>query len=165
MEEIWRPAVGFEGLYQVSNIGRVMSLKFWKNKILNPRYTRYCRVWLYINNKMFDLSVHRLVAQSFIKNPNKKDCVNHINWIRTDNRVENLEWCTNWENTKHAFDNCLMDWQQNSKKVYQYALDWEFIKEFISASKASRLTWIKISWITACCRWEYKTSWGFIWKF
>ena len=165
MQEIWKPVGWYEGLYEVSNLGRVKSLKFWKSKILNPRYNRYCRVWLYINLKMFNIQVHRLVAKAFIPNPENKKCVNHINGVRKDNRIDNLEWCTNKENTKHAFDNFLMDWQTNAKKVFQYTLWFEFIQEFSSASSASRITGIHSSWITACCRWEYKTSWWFIWKY
>lgn len=168
MEE-WKPVEGYEWLYQVSSIGRVKSLKFnrtWEEKLLKGRiWNWYLRVCLYKDLLHKNITIHRLIALTFIKNPEKKSCVNHINWIKTDNRVENLEWVTNKENTKHAFDNFLMDWQTNARKVYQYTLGLEFIQEFSSASSASRITGIHISWITACCRWEYKTSWWFIWKY
>jgi len=169
MQEIWKPVVGYEGLYDASNIWNVKSLKFnrtWKEKLLKGRiWNWYLRVCLYKDLLHNNFTIHRIIAQTFIPNTENKPCVNHINWIKTDNRVENLEWVTNKENTKHAFDNSLMDWQTTAKKVYQYTLGLEFIQEFSSASSASRITGIHSSWITACCRWEYKTSWWFIWKY
>lgn len=89
--------------YFVSKDGVVFSKK--TNKHLKPRITKlgYARVALYNNNKPKDFSVHRLVAQAFIPNPENKPCINHINGIKTDNRVENLEWCTYSENTLHGY--------------------------------------------------------------
>lgn len=108
MEEIWKDVEGFERLYQVSNLGNVKSLansKTKSEKILKYSLGRrgYCQVVLSKSNNKYYMRVHRLVAQAFIPNPENKPEVNHINGIRNDNRVENLEWCTQSENQIHAY--------------------------------------------------------------
>jgi hypothetical protein len=114
--EIWKDIKGYEGYYQISNLGRVKSLAktiFCKNNrnkkvaeiILKPSISAngYPGVTL-CTGKYKRFSVHRLVAISFIPNPENKPTVNHINGVKYDNRVENLEWATYIENNRHAFD-------------------------------------------------------------
>lgn len=92
-EEIWKDIKNYEGLYQVSNLGKVKGVI--KNIVLSPaNNSGYMRVNLYKDGKRNMKSVHRLVAEAFIPNPENKKTVDHINHIRDDNRVENLQWAT-----------------------------------------------------------------------
>jgi hypothetical protein len=102
MEEVWKEIDGYEGLYQVSSLGKVFSLRNTKNIKLNLSEKGYFRVDLWKENKRNSLRVHRLVAKSFIDNPDNKPQVNHIDGIKTNNNINNLEWSTPSENVRHA---------------------------------------------------------------
>lgn len=109
MSEIWKDVIGFESLYQVSNIGRVKSMSLKRGwiqqgeRILaqSTTWDGYFRVGLTKGGKRYNYGVQRLVALAFIPNPENKPIVNHINGIKKDNRVENLEWVTERENSTH----------------------------------------------------------------
>lgn len=92
--------------YKIDAIGNVYGSS---GNILKPAkdHKGYLRVAIMLNGKLTSKRVHRLVSDAFISNPENKPCVNHINGIKTDNRVENLEWCTYKENTRHAIENNL----------------------------------------------------------
>jgi len=114
--EIWKDIKGYEGLYQVSNWGRVKSLR--NNIILKPALLnhkgRYPAVGLHKKGKTINPRIHRLVAEYFIDNPENKKCVNHKNGWKWCNCVNNLEWATHRENTRHAYEIGLMGVGENS---------------------------------------------------
>jgi len=102
-EEEWRDIRNYEGIYKISNLGR---RKNKKGKIQRARIKKNYNTARLCKNKMYtECSVHRLVAIAFIPNPENKPCVNHKNGIKSDNRVNNLEWCTISENSIHAIAN------------------------------------------------------------
>lgn len=107
-EEIWKDIPNYEGLYQVSNLGRVKSFKRGKEKILKPRLDRvgYYHVGLCEGGERKSNLVHRLVMLAFVGESDLQ--VNHKNGAKSDNRLENLEYCTSSENTQHAYDTGLM---------------------------------------------------------
>lgn len=120
--EKWIDAKGFEGYYEVSNFGRVRRKKgetIYKDGrvahfsetvlISSPNRKGYLKVYLSKKSKKYTKSVHRIVAESFIKNPHDKKTVNHIDGDKTNNKVENLEWATNEENMRHAFNMGVFD--------------------------------------------------------
>jgi len=104
--EEWRDVVGYEGLYKVNSSGVVKKEhKKGTERILKTRFdsSGYKVVTLWSKNKGTNTSVHRILAKVFIPNPKNKLQVNHINGIKSDNRLENLEWCTAQENIRHSF--------------------------------------------------------------
>lgn len=109
MKEIWKDIKSYKGKYQVSNLGNVYSFK--TNRILKPAVNRhgYKLVGLCKNGKLKSCKPHRLVAESFLPNKDKTLQVNHIDGVKTNNRLDNLEWVTRSENVSHAYSLGLMD--------------------------------------------------------
>ena len=102
MEEIWKDIEGYEGLYQVSNLGNVKSLKAKRNLYYSNSNNGYLRVGLFKGTrKMF--AIHRLVAKAFLPNPQHKKVVNHKDFDVKNNAVSNLEWCTFKENNNYGY--------------------------------------------------------------
>ena len=161
MEEIWKDKKDYEGLYQVSNWGRVKSLKFGKEKILKPQKdtSGYLCVTLCKNNNQCQFKVHRLVAEAFIPNPNNYKEVNHKDENKTNNVVTNLEWCDRKYNQNYGTRT-----EKCSKKVYQYTLDGKFVKEWKSTAECDRNGY-NYGNVAACCRGKLKTYKGFIWRY
>lgn len=176
-KEIWKDIKNYEGLYQVSNLGRVRSLNKCvkhsnhymnlKGQILKLQIdcqTSYKKIRLCKDGKYKQYSIHRLVAEAFIPNPNNYPVVNHINENRIDNRVENLEWCTVSYNNTYG-DRIKRVVSKTSKPILQYDLKGNFIKEFPSLSEAARTLKMSASNIVSCCTGKYKQAKGYIWKY
>lgn len=176
IEEIWKDIPNYDGLYQASNLGRIKSIErmrfdnhnLLEEKILKPAIQEngYCRIGLQKNNKRKSYQVHRLVALTFIPNLENKRTVNHIDGNKLNNNVNNLEWATDSENLKHAYDNHLFKtipgWK-NRKKIYQYDLQDNLIKEWESITIAENET--GITNISRCCLSNYRTAGNFKWKY
>lgn len=157
-KEVWRDIKGYEGIYQVSNLGRVKSLQREVNNTHCSKRTineailsvkreshQYNYVTLHRNNKGKRAYIHRLVAQEFIPNPNNYSEVNHKNEIKKDNRVENLEWCSRKYNINYGTGKRRMVESRNAhnkwnaeRKVYMYDKEGVFVKEFRSVVEAAR---------------------------
>lgn len=171
--EEWRDVVGYEGLYQVSNQGRVKSLerkdclgRTVKERFLKPitDHYGYQVVGLCTGGKQKMHKVHRLVCQAFHENPENKLDVNHINENKTDNRIENLEWSTRKENLNHGTRN-ERSAKALSKPIGQYTRDGELVKIWPSAAKVERRAGFDHSTISKVAIGKRKTAYGFIWKY
>lgn len=173
VEEIWKDIAGYEGLYQVSNLGRVKSLaKLCGHRpkgetILNIQDIRgYKRVTLCKDNKLKKFQIHRLVGLAFIENPENKPCINHKDENKANNNVDNLEWVTWKENTNYG--HCIEKFSKKTKKTIQEKCGQkvkcaETGKIFPSLKEAAR--WCNGSWseISACTRGKIKKAYGYTW--
>lgn len=160
-EEIWKDIKDYEGLYQVSNYGRVKSLykktnfNTSKETILSPGIDKrgYLQVVIYKESKPRGRRIHRLVAETFIENPENKRTINHLDENKLNNKSNNLKWATDQEN---------IDYSQ-SKAVVQIK-DNNVIKIWTSASEAAKHGFHQ-GHISICCRNENNSHRGFKWKF
>ena len=170
-KEIWREIAGYEGLYEISNMGRVKSMNYkhtGKAKVLKltPNNKGYLMVGLHKNGKSKTCRVHRLVAQAFIPNPDNLPQVNHKNEIKTDNRAENLEMCTLQYNHEYGSHNKKVAEAQHKISVSQYEKVSEiFLNIYASAYDAQRATGVAQNSITACCKGKRKSAGNYVWRY
>ena len=159
-----KPVPGYEGLYSVSDDGRVFS--HVRNRELKPKIDRYGykAVTLFKDGKSHYTTIHRIVAKTFLPNPLTKRCVNHINEIKTDNRVENLEWVTVKENDNHGTRNIRMADSKSKKPVIQILPDGT-TRCFKGVKDAWRQTGINRSNIAECCKGRKRTAGQSKWRY
>lgn len=160
MQEIWKPVKGFEGLYEVSNLGRVR-----RNRILKPHNTgRYLQACLCKNGKQSHVLIHRLVAEAFVENPNNLPEVNHKDEDIFNNAASNLEWMSRSENLQYGTRNARIG-EAKSKAVKAFQDDGTFVGEYKSISEAALKTGLAPINICRCCKGIYKHSGGLVWRY
>lgn len=172
--EIWKDIKGFEGLYQVSNLGNVKSLEF-NNRTTNHQKREkllksfgnklgYQRVVLYKNKTKKQILVHRLVAEVFIPNPNNLPQVNHKDENPANNCIDNLEWCShkyncNYGNFKEKVSKGI------KKSVIQFTKDFQYLRTWEGMIDVERQLGISCSLISMCCKGKLKTAGGYRWQY
>ncbi len=167
--EVWKPIPGYEGLYEVSDLGRVRSLNYKRTgkvviKKLNKHKCGYLQVELWKDDKPKVIFVHRLVALAFIPNPCNLPCVNHKDENKTNNCVDNLEWCDYDYNNNYGTRSSRLA-KTKSKTVLQYDLDGNLVKEWMSAMEIKRQTGWSQGNISSCCVGKRNIAYGYKWKY
>ncbi len=164
----------YEWEYLINSDWVITNLKTWRIIKHTKSYYWYMHITIYKNWKRKSEKVHRLLAQTFINNPENKPQVNHIDGNKSNNNLNNLEWSTAKENIQHAFRIWLRKapykwkfWIEHncSKPISKYLKDWTFVRSYWSLMEASRLEWIYHQWISLVALGRLKTSGGFIWKY
>lgn len=157
--ENWKDIEGYEGLYQVSDQGRVLNIK--KNRIITP-FKSGCG-YLYVSLNKKDYRVHRLVAKAFLLNPNNYSIVNHKDENKANNRVDNLEWCTQKYNINYGTIK-VRKGKRRGQKIKQMALDGKLITIWSSVKEAKKEGYNDRA-IYLVCEDKRKTHKGYLWAF
>ena len=163
--ENWKEIAGYEGLYEVSDLGRVKSINYnhtGTEKILKPgkNTSGYLFVYLCKDGQKKMSLVHRLVAEAFIPNPNNLETVNHKDEVKTNNVASNLEWMSQGDNVAYSQP----QWAKRSVQMFDKQTG-ELLATFPSTMEAERVTGIDQSSISKCCNGKYKSAGGYIWRY
>ena len=165
MKEMWKDIPSYEGLYFVSNTGKVKSAR--RETILKPFSTPlgYKRVTLYADGVKKHYLVHQLVAKAFIPNPHGYPFINHKDENPSNNAVDNLEWCTQRYNLKYGHRNSKLRATLGTQHVVQKSLHGDFIAEYCSANVAAAILNVDSSYIYRCLRGERESAYGYLWSY
>lgn len=183
--EVWKDVVGYEGLYQVSNYGKIRSVDRLvahnnggeqfikgKNKKIQIRdKDGYGQVNLYKDGKYKTLKVHRIVAEAFLGKCDENLQINHKDWDRKNNKIENLEWCTAKYNVEHRRSPLVVNRAKRwygpirERKIVQKQIDGEIKKYYPSAASAAKENGFDSSSITKAARKKMRTYKGYIWEY
>lgn len=166
--EIWRDIPGYEGNYQVSNLGNIKRLAGHNGRYSQSEHllkttigkNGYLHVTLTQNSKCKCFAVHKIVALVFVQNPQNCHCVNHKNENKADNRADNLEWCTHFENNHYGTAE-----SKNYKPVVGISVIDESEMYFDSIKDASETMGVNASNIGSCCRGKRKTAGNYKWEY
>lgn len=163
--EIWKDVKNYEGIYKVSNLGRVMSLNYMTThspQLLMSQVSSngYAKIKLHKNGKRHYTNTHRLVAEAFLNNPYSYSQINHKDENKLNNCVENLEWCTPKYNSNYGKRN-----EKLRKKVFQINKEGIVINIFESTVEVQRVLGIKHQNVSSCCRGEIKSAGGYKWTY
>lgn len=173
--ESWKPIMGFEGLYEVSDLGRIRSLvdnhRQRRERVLKLKTDKagYLYINLYKKKNIKTYKVHRLVALAFVEGRDLfNNQVNHINEDKSDNRAINLEWCTAKDNCNHGtrnerMVNTLIKRQQCCIPIVQLTIDYKFIKKWPGARSVQREIGYNQQNVTKCCQHKYSKTGGYRW--
>lgn len=186
--EVWKDIPEFEGFYMASNMGRIKSLdrhtqyirkrdsipsnRFFKGRIIKASfYGLYLICHLKIDQKKVSVKYHRVICSIFHPNIHNLPEVNHINEIKTDNRADNLEWCTrlhnsHWGTAIERARNALINHPSNSVTIYQFTVDGKFVAKYPSANEAERTTGINaVNIISVCNNKKSSSAGGYLWSY
>lgn len=186
-KEIWKDIKGFKGLYMISSHGNVKSVgrevrqvrsdgsvrvRYNHGKILKPVTNKLGYLMIMLRGeKQKNCSVHRLVALTFISNPDNKPEVNHKDGVKANCRMDNLEWTTHSENIRHAYNSGLISKNRQTKAISQFTFDGKWIRDWASISEVNKEKGFDMSAISNCINSKTKTlcgstrtSYGFIWR-
>lgn len=198
--EIWKPVKGYEGFYEINQLGvirtveRIVSCGGSTRRVLSKIKKQSINAYGYLYSRLYkanvgkNILIHKALMEAFVPNPENKPCIDHINTIRTDNRLENLRWVSHKENTqnpltiKHITDACstedckelqrqtkarIKSANYNPKRIYQYSLDGKFIRDYCSQSEAIRAMGLCsrhcISNINVALDNNRKSAYGYMW--
>jgi len=182
MKEIWKDIVGYEGLYQISNLGNVMSLNYRKrgySQILVPKKNNRGYLWVELksNGKRKCMTIHRLVANAFLDNSSALPLINHKDENPINNRVDNLEWCDNSYNVLYSLKRherkaralrngkIVRKPTKYKQKVIQLTKSGDFVRDWESIQAIHGELGYNNTSITECCKRIRKTAYGYKWRF
>ena len=161
---MWRPVLGYEGIYEINRLGEIRRIK--SGRILRGYMGRdgYKRVSLTANGQTKPFLLHRLLAVAYIPNPLNYPCINHKDEDKSNNSLDNLEWCTHRYNLNYGTHNARAN-ESRKKPISQYSKDGKFIRDWDSVTDLRNETGADITHVSSCCRGKRKSANGYCWQY